>query len=306
MKDWMNFLTRNGVKEGIKDGLFMKKHNLFAKESAISSWLRAECIEYDHCNTGCTIVWAPSGAGKTFTLCNLMAAESRLYCSNTKYVRIDWKDYAISPEGPSMLDWMKGQELAAWMSFRWACGFTVFLMDHFDTPMGHNRDQRTNAIDFIRVMLNLIRRGSPFAMIVCVNLVDNAVALRDMLNGITHPPCIRLLPWSVDDKQSMIWTSKEDARFFARSAWEQTQPCIKDTLLWEHNNSASGSEEESLSKLTQLVLCSGRVQETVRFLEAEDFETWDLLMVRSTESRRRWEEQLSQLHGSVDTTRLHP
>lgn len=298
MGDFINFLWGDGIKEGIKGGSFREGCNIFMREAAVTDWLHSECIEYDHRKSGCTVIWAPSGAGKTFTLCNLMAAESRSCCSSTtKYVRIDWKNYVALPEGPGMLEWMQGQELSAWTSLKWARGFTVFLMDHFDTPMGEKgSEQKNKAIEFIKEMLSLVRRGSPYAMILCVNNLGNATALKAMMSGSKQVPCVRMLPL-------MIWTSEKDARFFATSAWDNTAPEIRETLRWGDGH-APIDDEEAVGNLAQLILCSGCVKSTVIFLQGNDFTEWIELTVRGLNSKKQWEEKINQFYGKVDTSRF--
>ncbi len=92
---------------------------------------------------GCTVIWAPSGVGKTLTICNLMD-EACSKVQDVNYVRINWAKYTPSKRSMQTIDWDSDrfikQDMQRWMHSQYFINkhkqFTFFFHGSFQLCHG--------------------------------------------------------------------------------------------------------------------------------------------------------------------------
>lgn len=294
---WGYFFTKDGVADGVLEG--------FTKEESVCKMLFEECmICQGDDKVACKLIWAPPGTGKTVTLCNLMA-EARVTNPGTEYTRVDWESYPKYSFGRDMYDWMQSQRQAKQKAEQQRQAtqkaeqqrqakqkaeqedFTVLFMDHFDHAMGKTLKTRELALEFVQKMIDSAQSGEErFIMIICVNSLDNLVALRDMQCVGNNRDHMRMVGLGSQEKSCMMWKSREDAKRFAEFAFGQTTPASRGRLYW---GQGTDTLETQIEKLTDLVINAGCVKYAVRFLRGEQPRNMHVFMQLATRSKHEWE-----------------
>lgn len=278
-----------GVEDGIRNDQFVHNPRLFKETQGISNVLLEQCILNPAQHMGCTIVWAPAGAGKTLTVCNLIAI-ARKRDVKVKYQRVDWAKYT------------GGQDMKRWMRFQGVKlpgegggnAFKLIFMDHYDSAVGSTSETKHKGMNFLREMIDLAVKDRKFTVVVCVNLVANATLLKTM--GTQLPgSSIRTLMCG-EGRKSMMWTSSSDAEDFARLAFQHTPLAIRDRVLpW---GEGAGDDETKIRRLADLIIHDGSVQRTVLFLSRKLSERLDVYLQIPSPVMVEWQRGLRVLDES--------
>lgn len=286
---WGYFFAKDSIAEGIKNNFLECMPNVFTHEQSVCRILCEECMSCQGDEkVACKVIWAPSGTGKTFTLCNLMA-EARAANPVTKYTRVDWKRYPSVSFGRDMHDWMQSQRQAK----KTDKGYTVLFMDHFDDAMGKTKETKVLALELVQDMIDCVQHGGERCFtIICVNSLDNALALRDMQCNGNNRDCMRMVGFSIQENPCMMWKSREDAKRFADFAFGHTTPGSRELLHW---GEGIDTPETQIEKLTELVINAGCVKYAVRFLRGDQPRNMQFFMQLAEHSKKEWEGGIRKL-----------
>jgi hypothetical protein len=276
-----------GVKDGICKGQFVHNPRLFKETQGISKVLLEQCILNPAQHMGCTIVWGPAGAGKTFTVCNLIEI-ARKRGVGVKYQRVDWAKYTGGCK--DMKKWMGVQGVKP-PGEASGGAFKLIFMDHYDRAMGSTSETRDRGMNFLREMIDLAGKDWKFTMVVCVNVVENVALLKTLATQLPGSP-IRTLMCG-EGRNSMMWTSSSDGADFARLVFQRTPSDIRDRVLpW---GEGADNDEAKIKKLADLIVHDGAVQRTVLFLSRKLTESLDVYLCIPSSVMVEWQRGLRAL-----------